>query len=119
MRKFIIAVAALLASVSTTHATDWWLVDAGKGRCLNAAAVGRQYHSPEFASPGAMQTSLRSDGTFEGIKIIRDDGNNVSTVLVTSSKGIVLVYAATHETCEDTLRRLIDNGTVATKRELD
>jgi len=122
MRKFIIAIAiAGISAISAqpAHATDWWILDAGKGQCVNAALLARQTHYAPGESPGAYQADLRSAGAFKDVGITRDDDGKPLIVRIEDIKGRTIIYTPTHEVCENVLSIAMAKGYVGTKRELN
>lgn len=116
-RAFLIG-SAFVAMMATAHATDWWLMDAGNGECVNAMANAKQRHLLILSSPGAFQNALRNEGTFSTLKVTRDDAGSIMIVRVVDTRGTVMLYAATRDACNEVLQHFVDAGALAPMRDL-
>jgi hypothetical protein len=88
--------------------------------CLPAREFVARYHVPTMLTPHAYEQRLRYLHDYEGTRVWRDPGGSVSSAAIQSrSDGLVMVYFARKESCEDVLKRELDSGTLAKPGELN
>lgn len=118
MDKSTTWVAAALALAITTPAaaqsTKWYVLDASTATCQVAATF-----YPAGGSPDLMQRGLRNQGTFGSLKIMRNDENEITGVVVTNTDHISLYYFPKLTYCTIMKDILIKSGLIAPTKELN
>lgn len=112
------ALALAIASPTSAQATDWYMLDGGKGVCVSAAVSAAREHFPSGASPYLLQQAMRHAGLFKSLQITRNPAGNISIVQVNDTHGLSVFYFAAQSTCALIRNHLAAEGELGTAEEL-
>jgi hypothetical protein len=88
MKTILIGVAFAAAfTAGTAQAHQWYVLDAGAARCLDARAFARVAHVPDFASPYRLEMFALAAGIFQNIDVERDEAGQPYAVMITAQIG--------------------------------
>jgi hypothetical protein len=105
---------ALLVSVETASATDWWVFDSAN-KCARATALARSSTElAEMSNPDALIATVRNMGVTPVVTRLHAPDGSVAIVTV-SAEGVwrgVMTYFSTEEHCELGRERLMIEGRI-------